>query len=426
MAALRAVCLAAAVALADGTSAAPAAVAAAAVCPPLDAHCCHITARDPAYRDYKADPQHQVQGWAEVNLDLPPAERWAHIVQPKAEQIRTMITHFKSFLGSVSRDIFAKIEKAGGIKRVAASVLDSLGDYGAEIRGIANATGIAEEEILLVNIMYEIEGGCTSIVAQDSQGHLVHARNLDFGVFFGEDWRHGQWIVTEDLRPILMNVRFVKGGNVMFNSTTFLGYIGVFTGAKRGAFSISFNTRFDSERWAGLMAYLKGTDRSGHFLSLLVRDLMLTNATYEEALATFRTAKILGPSYIILGGIQPGQGAIVARSAGTVLDERNMADAAKGGSGFLVQTNWDYPKDPWYDNRRSPAEECLRTRYQENIDFEGMFQVLSAHPNRNRLTTHTAVFSAQTGEYEAYLQFCKEAECAPWLPGNLSAAALVV
>lgn len=31
----------------------------------------------------------------------------------------------------------------------------------------------------------------------------------------------------------------------------------------------------------------------------------------------------------------------------------------------------DYAKDPWFDNRRSPAEHCLRERYNENITFEG-------------------------------------------------------
>ena len=37
----------------------------------------------------------------------------------------------------------------------------------------------------------------------------------------------------------------------------------------------------------------------------------------------------------------------------------------------------DYAKDPWFDNRRSPAEHCLRERYNENITFEGE----AAQPN---------------------------------------------
>lgn len=42
--------------------------------------------------------------------------------------------------------------------------------YDDEIRGIAKATGIADGEILLFNIFYEVFTLCTSIVAQDSTG----------------------------------------------------------------------------------------------------------------------------------------------------------------------------------------------------------------------------------------------------------------
>lgn len=45
--------------------------------------------------------------------------------------------------------------------------------------------------------------------------------------------------------------------------------------------------------------------------------------------------------------------------------------------------------------------------------------MLAARPNRNRLTTYTALMSAEKGELEAYLQFCKELECAPWKTDTL-------
>lgn len=38
---------------------------------------------------------------------------------------------------------------------------------------------------------------------------------------------------------------------------------------------------------------------------------------------------------------------------------------------ILLFLGQDYAKDPWFDNRRSPAEHCLRERYNENITFEG-------------------------------------------------------
>ena len=32
----------------------------------------------------------------------------------------------------------------------------------------------------------------------------------------------------------------------------------------------------------------------------------------------------------------------------------------------------DYNQDPFYDNRRSPAEHCLRERFNDHIDFKGL------------------------------------------------------
>ena len=40
-------------------------------------------------------------------------------------------------------------------------------------------------EVVLYNIFYEVFTVCTSIVAQDTNGKLYHARNLDFGLFLG-------------------------------------------------------------------------------------------------------------------------------------------------------------------------------------------------------------------------------------------------
>jgi len=40
-------------------------------------------------------------------------------------------------------------------------------------------------EIVLYNIFYEVFTACTSIIGQAENGHLFHARNLDFGLLMG-------------------------------------------------------------------------------------------------------------------------------------------------------------------------------------------------------------------------------------------------
>eukprot|EP00439_Symbiodinium_sp_Y106_P040659 s125_g5.t1 len=345
-----------------------------------DAHCCHIKPSDPDYGQFKGNASHMVPGWAVVDLDLPPEQRWAAAMKDAAEPLKKMITHFKSLVGVLSEELFKLIEDSPKFKRLAEQVLTDMGEYGLEMRGIANATGIPEEEILFVNMMYEIEGGCTSIVAQDADGHVVHGRTGD--------------APNADLRPLLRNIHFVRGKASLYDSTVFLGYVGSLTAVKKGGFSVTVNTRYDSTHWAALLAFLEGKG-SGNFLSLLLREVFVHNTTYSEALDTIRSAKLLGPAYVIVGGTARGEGAILERSATSVVGERLLADEAAKGRNSVVETNWDFGKDPFFDNRRSPAEHCLSERFNENITFSGLFSVLAARPNRNRLTTYTALMSAE-------------------------------
>ena len=83
---------------------------------------------------------------------------------------------------------------------------------------------------------------------------------------------------------------------------------------KTGGFSISVDTRFDNSYWRGLIDFLKGNDTSGTFLSFATRQVMEQAPDYATALARLQRVKMVGPSYIILGGVKPTEGAIITRS----------------------------------------------------------------------------------------------------------------
>ena len=48
-----------------------------------------------------------------------------------------------------------------------------------------NMTAAILGEVVLYNIFYEASTACTSIIGQNENGQLLHARNLDFGLFMG-------------------------------------------------------------------------------------------------------------------------------------------------------------------------------------------------------------------------------------------------
>ena len=73
-------------------------------------------------------------------------------------------------------------------------------------------------------------GACTSIIAENADGSIYHARNLDFGIWPALYLKDGNfWELTHVLRPIVVNVEFKRGGDLVYKSTTFAGFVGAHT-----------------------------------------------------------------------------------------------------------------------------------------------------------------------------------------------------
>ncbi len=60
-------------------------------------------------------------------------------------------------------------------------------------------------------------------------GSFYHGRNLDYGV--------------PGLQNIAVNVNFTSKGQTVYQGTTYAGYVGLLTGMKPGAFSLSIDER---------------------------------------------------------------------------------------------------------------------------------------------------------------------------------------
>jgi hypothetical protein len=49
-----------------------------------------------------------------------------------------------------------------------------------EFEGIAEALGVATSRLIAVNYVYEYVAFCTSIIAKEKEGTIMHMRILDF------------------------------------------------------------------------------------------------------------------------------------------------------------------------------------------------------------------------------------------------------
>jgi len=356
---------------------------------------CEMSPADPQYKEYVANASVHVPGWDTVDLDLPPRERWQKLVAPHAQDIASMLDTFKSEGGPAVQRLVRLAEMIfGGAGR---KLLDALpSEYADEIEGIASATGISALDLFVYNIMYEFSGACTSIVAQDATGHIIHGRNLDFGPA----------PLAAKLRPLLRNVQFVKGGRVVFRSTSYLGYVGCLTCVKKGSFSATVNTRFWNKLPTELAEWILGVNRSGQFLTFMIRDAFEKDADFATAVQRINTTRLLGPAYVIVGGVNAGEGAVVTRSANESLHFWSLQDEVARGTPYVLETNFDHWDGKPHD-RRDDGNACMdRIVGAADVSFEGVFRVLSARPNRNTGTTYTSLMSGLDGRLESYVQHC--------------------
>ena len=109
----------------------------------------------------------------EIDLDLPPVQRWTHVCsQPK----------YSSGWQDVIRILTGGLpDKGAGIADLGRVVNGFMTpEYAQEIQGCASGLGVDYGFVTWMQIGYEISDACTSIVAQDPAGDIIHVRNLDF------------------------------------------------------------------------------------------------------------------------------------------------------------------------------------------------------------------------------------------------------
>jgi len=52
------------------------------------------------------------------------------------------------------------------------------------------------------------------------------------------------WVITEQLKPLTVNLDFQRNNKTVFKASSFAGYVGMLTGFKPGLLSLTLNERF--------------------------------------------------------------------------------------------------------------------------------------------------------------------------------------
>lgn len=347
--------------------------------------------------------------WYTINLDLPPYKRWHELLAHKAPVLRTLVN-------SISNLVNAFVP-SGKIMQMVDEKLPGLigsipGPFGEEMRGIADVTGIPLGEIISFNIFYELFTMCTSIITEDGKGHLLHGRNMDFGIFLGWNINNNTWVVTEELKPLTVNLDFQRNNKTVFKATSFAGYVGMLTGFKPGLFSLTLNERFSlNGGYLGILEWMFGK-KNAQWVGFITRSVLENSTSYEEAKNILTKTKITAPAYFILGGNQSGEGCVITRERRQSLDVYELDP--KHGRWYVVQTNYDRWKNTLFlDDRRTPAKKCLNHTTQKNLSFATIYDVLSTKPVLNKLTVFTTLIDVTKDQFESHLRDCPD-PCIGW------------
>jgi len=324
-----------------------------------------------------------------LNLDLPPQVRWTQIIQENKQDILLLIE------GSVPSYAPAS---ARNISYQQISEYDRI--FADELQGIANILEIPIGDVFWLNMMYDSNAFCTSLIVQDENNNIIHARNLDYG-----------W--NDLIVKLYYDVEVYRNGELLYYGNFLGGFVGLCTGLKPYKFAISGNQRIskgitsDQQYWQAPLGRL--TNLWEFFYNKRIGMLMAHRKVFEEAESYTEAIKmlseipLLSPVYYIVSGTKSNEGIIIEmdRDGPVGSIELNI----ETGRWFLVQTNYDRDvPDPLTDDRRTAAEDRLQEIGRSSIDGDKILNdVLARYPNLNSITIESVVFSAQENYFNITL-----------------------
>eukprot|EP01061_Rhynchopus_euleeides_P028944 TRINITY_DN47235_c0_g1_i1.p1 TRINITY_DN47235_c0_g1~~TRINITY_DN47235_c0_g1_i1.p1 ORF type:complete len:356 (+),score=149.42 TRINITY_DN47235_c0_g1_i1:60-1127(+) len=329
----------------------------------------------------------------EINLDLPPKDRWTKVMTELKDDVMVTLNWLMSVVGPKT----ALHPVAEELRR---AVIEGKGwddEFIAEMQGIATALNVTEDTVQLANLFYEYGPlACTGIVAQMTNGSVIHSRNQDYAIV--------------GLPEITVWVKFTRNSQIVYQGTTFATYAGLPTVMRPHGWSVEANSRLTG--WAvDIVENIKAAKQGGTTVGYFLRRGVEQQATYADAIRMMNTTLLIAPAYYTMVGTQPWEGAVVTR------DRDGPANAKSNGEGiwslnqtadawFRVETNFDH-WEPLQDGRRLAANRHMNSIGQTSITLDTLFEVLSTPPVLAGDTIYTAQMFPATGYYRAVMRRLK-------------------
>jgi len=331
-----------------------------------------------------------------IDLDQPPAERW-----------REVALMYKDAIPSVLIEVESQLDDKGVDRKKWLQNHNIPSEYLSELVGFANYVDSPEvtlPRLIIWQLAYELGFSFTSssILAVDQNGTVIHGRNMDTMLRF---IARGKRMDAED---VLIEAVYTRGGEPIFSSLGLVGHVGVTAGMTLTGTERNASWSFQQSTWyASLPTSNLAAAKHGGLPSAFVgRSLLENRSDFKDAVRKAMTLKLMAPTYLILAGSDPWQGAVLvmdrlpSRTKKAVLHRAQVLSRSID-RWFIVQTNDNF----WMqglDDRRPKGVKLMASLGQANTCPETVLLTLRTAPLFNDLTTLSWLGVPRTGQQMSY------------------------
>ncbi len=321
-----------------------------------------------------------------VSLDLSPELRWNEVLHDNHDKLMRAMLQLNALIptGFISRCIELILCVCTYLHIVM---------YSQEIIAISKISGISIGRLVLLQLYYELNANCTSIITNSESGPCL-TRTMDWELPL--------------LKDLTIEVEFTSNGLTKFIATTWVGCVGVFTGMRPDHYAVSLNYRRTNH---SLFRNVLKTLLYSWPTSFLIRDTLTQCKTYEEAVNILSTQKLISPCYLTVAsadrsimGLKPRACILIRDRDGLKPCDKNPENLEYSEKDYLVQTNHDkYQKirgeNIIYSYERLGVIDKLMT--QDLIsDPLKLMDSLNEHPIINEETIYTTQMIPLSNRYQ--------------------------
>lgn len=310
----------------------------------------------------------------EIDLDLPPAQRWGVLLNDYKSELKEAIPKFKELIGAMFGLAIGPAYIAINTTKLFGGIL-----YQEEIQSIADFVKISFEDMVLLQLCYELNSCCTSVVTK-----VVN----DNAFFRTMDWP------LDFLNKLTVDLEFHKSGRTVFKATSWVGYVGIATATVPSKYSVAMNFRLTKDRTlSNILGNVYALLNMKWPVGYLIREVCTSECSYNKMLVDFCKSSVVSPCYLT---ICPANTEVLPF---IITRDPDGFEITEGE--YVVQTNCDQCKvepDILHSVDRRILATSIIAQHDNNFDTtEQLAKLMLVQPIVNEETIYYTIMNPKSG-----------------------------